>query len=94
MRILIAKTISLFAQILIWALVISAVLSWIPARPDSVIYKIRYWLDWFTEPIVGPCRKALYKLGLMRGGIDFSPIIAFLIIGAARNVLIRLIFMI
>jgi YggT family protein len=41
-----------------------------------------------TEPILAPCRAILDKLGLGMGMFDFSPILAFLILGLIRNLLV------
>jgi len=40
-----------------------------------------------TEPILAPCRAILDKLGLGMGMIDFSPILAFLLLGLMQNLL-------
>lgn len=41
------------------------------------IYNIVYGL---TEPVLGPAREIIYKLGIDTGMFDFSPLVAILIL--------------
>jgi len=40
-----------------------------------------------TEPILAPCRAILDRLGLGMGMIDFSPILAFLLLNLMRSLI-------
>lgn len=55
--------------------------------PTLQLSKISYFIYQMTEPILAPCRAILDKLGLGMGMFDFSPILAFLILGLIRNLL-------
>ena len=71
-------------EILILARII---LSYLRNVVSPKIYNVVFQL---TEPILYPVRELLYKIGLNRGMIDFSPIVAFLLMNILRTVLINL----
>lgn len=89
MAITLAYAVSLFAKILIYALCIRAIMSWFVNDYYSPIGKIYGLLIRFTEPIVEPCRRFLSRFNT--GMIDFSLILAVVLIEIARNLIIRLI---
>lgn len=68
------------------ALIIRAILSWIPNLPrDNPFVKI---LNQVTEPILSPIRKLIEKSSFGSGSmIDFSPVIAFLILELIKNII-------
>ncbi|MEE8360463.1 MAG: YggT family protein, partial [Candidatus Omnitrophota bacterium] len=59
-------------------LVIRIILSWFAVSPYNEIVQILYKI---TEPILAPFR----RLPLRMGAMDFSPILAFLVIAFLRN---------
>ncbi|MDP3385610.1 MAG: YggT family protein [Eubacteriales bacterium] len=63
------------------------IMSYIPSLRTSKFYEIIFQL---TEPILFPIRELLYKIGLNKGMIDFSPIAAFLLLSIIRNLLISI----
>lgn len=65
-------------------ILVRVLLSFFPTLQSS---KISYFIYQMTEPIMAPCRAILDKLGLGMGMIDFSPILAFLILGFLQNLL-------
>ena len=58
------------------------IMSWLPISAEHPISVV---LHQVTEPILGPIRKVLPKLGML----DFSPIVAILLIVVIQNVLLR-----
>ena len=56
-----------------WIIIIRALLSWVNPDPHNAIVQFLYRI---TEPVLYPIRKKMPYLG----GIDFSPLVAFLII--------------
>ncbi len=66
-------------------ILVRVLLTFFPTLQSS---RISYFIYQMTEPILAPCRAILDKLGLGMGMIDFSPILAFLIL----NILQRLVF--
>ncbi|MDW7667514.1 MAG: YggT family protein, partial [Bacillota bacterium] len=63
------------------------ILSYLRNMVSPKIYNVLFQL---TEPILYPIRELLYKIGLNKGMIDFSPIVAFLLMNILRTVLINL----
>ena len=78
-----------FIRILSWALLIAiivrALLSWFV--PNDGTGMTRVLLD-ITEPVLAPIRRMLPPVG----GIDFSPILALILIQLASYVLISLLY--
>lgn len=80
--ILIDTIISLY----IWALIISAILSWLVAfnvinTSNRFVYMVGDFLYRVTEPALRPIRNVIPNLG----GIDISPVILILILVFLRN---------
>ncbi len=82
-----ALLVSLVFNILFFVLVIRIVLSWVGADPYNEIVQIIYRV---TEPILAPFR----RLPLKMGAIDFSPIIAFLVLSVLRNFIVNVLYQI
>ena len=80
--------IMVIAQLLTWAILIDALLSWVPQYNETV-YKIRRFLNKFTEPVTNPVRKLISPL-TNRIMIDFTPVVAIIVIEIVRNLLVRL----
>ena len=80
-------------NLLVIAIIISAVLSWlvafdvIPLR-NPMVYNIARFLDAVTRPILRPFQKIIPPIG----GVDISPIIVLLILQGIRIYLLPLAF--
>ena len=64
-------------QLLIWAIIISAVMSWLVAFDvinlrNRFVYNVARFLEAVTRPVLAPFQKIIPPLG----GVDISPIIA------------------
>lgn len=81
---IILTTINRLFNLLELVIIVRIVFSYIPSLRGNAIYEVVYQL---TEPILAPIRELLYKIGLNRGMIDFSPIFAFLLISLIRGFL-------
>lgn len=68
----------------IWVLIIRALLSWVSPDPYNPIVRGLYSI---TEPVLSFLRR---KFPLMAGSIDFSPMVAVLIVWFLQMVLDRL----
>ncbi len=70
----VAKVLDIILNIYMWIIIIRALISWVNPDPYNAIVQI---LTKVTEPVLRPIRKLVppYKVG-----IDFSPLIAILII--------------
>jgi YggT family protein len=65
------------------ALIVRVVSSWLPISPYSA------WIRWsyaLSEPILLPMRRIVPAMG----GIDFTPIIAYFLLGIVESILLRL----
>ena len=62
-------------------ILIRVVLSWLPVDRDRGW--VRFIVD-VTEPLVGPIRRVLPPFG----GLDFSPLVAMLLLQLMRNFLV------
>ncbi len=82
-----ALLISLLFNVFYFVLVIRIILSWVDADPYNNIVQIIYAV---TEPVLAPLR----RLPLAVGGLDFSPILAFIILYIVRNVLVNILYQI
>ena len=69
----VAKIMDMALSIYMWLIIIRALISWVNPDPYNPIVR---FLVAATEPVLYPIRK---RLPLM-GGIDFSPIVAILVI--------------
>ena len=88
---ILVTAVRLFCEILIWAMIIQAVLSWFVRDMHSGLATVYSFLVRITEPFVAPCRKLLYRLNINTGIFDFSLMVAFLFIEIIERVAIRLI---
>ena len=69
-----------------WAFILRAVLSWVNPDPYNPIVRALYSV---TEPVLSRLRR---KLPLFAGSIDFSPIVAVLIIVFLQRFVVRTLF--
>jgi YggT family protein len=76
---LFVRFVEVFCNILIVAIVARAILSWITNDPRNPLV---YALDQITEPILGPLRRVLPRMGMF----DFTPMIAVFILIAIQTV--------
>lgn len=75
-------------RIIEWALLARVILSWLPLPRDNQFIRLLYQI---TEPILAPIRGIISRSPIGRNAyFDFSPLIAFLIIGFIRNILFRM----
>lgn len=80
------KLIVFVGDLLSFAIVADAVLSWVPYNEN--IYRIRNILQKVTYPVTAPIRKLLNPL-TQRIMIDITPIVAIASIGFLQKFLIR-----
>src|ERR1700760_977170 len=80
-------------NLLVIAIIISAILSWLVAFDvinlrNQMVYNVARFLDAVTRPILRPFQKIIPPIG----GVDISPIIVLLILQGIRIYLLPLIF--
>lgn len=79
--------------LLVWAIIINAILSWLIAfqvinTRNQFVYSVVRMLDAVTGFVMRPVQKVIPPLG----GVDISPIIVILVIEGARRYLLPMIF--
>ncbi len=77
------KALMLLLQILRWSILISIIASFVAQGNNHPALTLVYQL---TEPVLAPARRMLPSLG----GLDFSPILVFLLIGIIEQILPQL----
>ena len=82
-----ALLVSLIFNILYFLLVVRIILSWVNPDPYNEIVQIIYRV---TDPILMPFR----RLPLQLGGIDFSPIVAFLVLSILKSFIVNILYQI
>jgi YggT family protein len=80
-------------SLLVWAIIISAILSWLVAFDvinlrNRFVYNVARFLDAVTRPVLRPFQRIIPPLG----GVDISPIIVILILQGFRIYLLPMIF--
>lgn len=84
---LIYRAIDLILQIMEYAILGRVIVSWLPISRDNQFIHLLYQL---TEPILAPIRRLIERSAVGRNiMIDFSPLIAFLLIGLMRDLIRR-----
>jgi YggT family protein len=79
--------------LLIWAIIISAIISGLVAFDvinlrNRFVYNVSRFLDAVTRPVLRPVQRFIPPLG----GVDISPIIVIVVLQGASNYLLPLIF--
>ena len=78
----ITRVLDMILSIYIWIVIVAALITWVNPDPYNVIVRV---LRQLTEPLFGTIRRKL-PFG---GGIDFSPVVAILLIYLTKWVVIR-----
>ena len=71
----------LFIQVLSYAIIGRVIMSWID-QPGAM--RITVILREITEPVLGPLRRILPNMG----GLDFTPIVAMLVLQALESLIV------
>ena len=76
-------------EIMTFAIVARAILSFVvpmsSAHPHPILLNINHLVNQVTEPILGPIRRMLPTMG----ALDFSPMVAIIILIAIKQLLAR-----
>lgn len=80
-------------ELLKWAIIVSAIISWLVAFDvinlrNRFVYSLSRFLDAVTRPVLAPVQRVIPPLG----GVDISPIIVILLIQGTELYLLPLIF--
>lgn len=78
----IAKALDIVLNLYMWIIIIRTIISWVNPDPYNPIIQFLYQV---TEPVLSPIRRIIPTYTT---GIDFSPIIVFLLIIFLQNFLV------
>ena len=76
-----ADLLSVILTILLWAMIIRVILSWVNPDPGQPVVRL---LIQITEPIMAPARRLIPPIG----GLDLSPIAVFILISMTRMLVV------
>ena len=76
-----ALLVSMLFNVIYFLLVIRIVLSWFGVNPYNELVQILFRI---TEPILAPFKRLPLQIGM----IDFSPIVAFIVVAFLRNFIV------
>ena len=77
---------NILATVLYFGILARVLLSWIKVGPDSFLMPFLRLVFSVTEPILGPIRRLLPRTG----AVDFSPIVALILLHVVRTVVARI----
>lgn len=88
MNVVIFSAIVWLLKLMKYAIIARAILSFLPIQRDGVVIKLIYQI---TEPILAPIRRLIERSAFGNSMmLDFSPIIAFMIIGLVESIFARI----
>ena len=73
-----------------WLIVARMLLTWVQLRPGGTAYRVNKVLVDMTEPYLAPFRRLIPVARIGATGMDFSPVVALLVLFAAMQILARL----
>jgi len=73
-----------------WLIVARAVLSWVSVRPGTTLYRVQAVLIQITEPYLGLFRRVLPVTRAGGIGIDWSSMVALIVLLVVLQILARL----
>ena len=80
----ISNVISTLAELAILAIIIRAILSWLPGV--SALQPVARFFNTITDPLIEPIRRRLPSAG----GLDLSPLVAIVLIWLVESILLVL----
>lgn len=87
MQYTIIRALNIFFDILVWAIILRSLLSFIIRDFSNPIVA---FLNKFVDPLVEPFRVLLHKLKVDTGMIDFSPLLAIIFLRVLNSLIIGL----
>ena len=73
--------IRILCEVLTFAIIFRAILSWFSPRPTNMLAVILYRV---TEPVLAPLRRVIPRVGML----DFSPLVAIILLQLIRRLLL------
>ena len=76
------RFIRILCEVLTFAIVFRAILSWFSPRPANILVVVLYRV---TEPVLAPLRRIIPRVGML----DFSPLVAIILLQLISRLLPR-----
>jgi YggT family protein len=73
-----------------WLIVAQAVMSWMQLRPGTTAYRVSAVLGQVTEPYLSLFRRVIPVARIGGTGIDFSSVVALIVLFIALQLIVRL----
>lgn len=90
MQVTIYKTIDILLAVIEYAILARVIISWLPVPRNNRLILLLYQV---TDPILVPVRNIISKSAFGKNMMfDFSPVVAFILIGIVRNLLVKFLF--
>ncbi len=90
MQVAIYKAIDILLAVIEYAILARVIISWLPVPRNNRLIILLYQV---TDPVLVPIRNIISKSALSKNMMfDFSPIVAFILIGIVRNLLVKFLF--
>jgi YggT family protein len=87
--ILLYKSITILLNIIETLIVVRILFSFLNINKPNIITKFVYEM---TEPVLGPARELIQRLGIKTGIFDFSPLLAILFLRIIYGLVVRMLF--
>ena len=87
--VLLYKSITILLDIIETLIIVRILFSFLNINKPNIITKFVYEM---TEPVLGPARDLMQKLGIKTGMFDFSPLLAILFLRVIYNIVGRILF--
>ena len=73
-----------------WLIVARAVMSWVNPQRGTALYRVNAVLVDVTEPYLGPFRRLIPVARIGGSGVDFSSVVALIVLFIVLQLLVRL----
>lgn len=72
-------------------IVVEAIMSWIPSAPGSFFYDLHMTIKRLTDPFLDIFRRIIPSFGGSGVAVDFSPIVAIVVLNLIQRLILALI---
>ncbi len=79
-------------EVYYWLIIARIIISFVPDIKNPIVRSLAVFVYEVTEPVLRPIRKVVPVVGSGGVGIDFSPVIAIILLSLIRRVLVQLIY--
>ena len=86
MKSILSQALGILFTVIEFAILARVLITWFPVPKENYLVRMLYQI---TEPILAPVRNIIQRSAMGKNMMfDFSPVIAFLLIGLIRNIVL------